>query len=61
LQVDPLEGVWDRFRIDQVITNLLSNAVKFGECKPIAISAHAVGLEAIVTVHDSWATQGEGR
>ncbi len=36
---DPVEGVWDRARLDQVLTNLISNALKYsphgGEVKVI--------------------------
>ncbi|WP_170319900.1 ATP-binding sensor histidine kinase [Polyangium spumosum] len=32
-------GVWDRSRLEQVVTNLLSNAIKFGAGKPITIDA----------------------
>jgi len=31
-------GLWDRSRLDQVVTNLLSNAIKFGRGKPIELS-----------------------
>jgi len=34
----PTEGVWDRSRIDQVITNLVGNALKYGAGAPITIS-----------------------
>jgi signal transduction histidine kinase len=34
-----IAGIWDRVRIEQVVTNLLSNAVKYGMGRPIALSA----------------------
>jgi signal transduction histidine kinase len=48
----PLNGVWDRLRLDQVLTNLLSNAVKYGAGLPITIDARADGSDCLVTVSD---------
>jgi PAS domain S-box-containing protein len=45
-------GVWDRSRLDQVITNLLSNAIKFGGCKPITIRVASGTAGAKLTVKD---------
>jgi PAS domain S-box-containing protein len=47
-----IEGVWDRVRIDQVVTNLVSNAIKYGGQKPITINASADGDHAIIIVRD---------
>ncbi len=40
---EPVEGVWDRARLEQVLANLVSNAFKYGGGTPITI---AVGGEA---------------
>jgi PAS domain S-box-containing protein len=48
-----VDGIWDRNRIDQVITNLVSNAVKYGKGKPIEIDlwVDAEGAHLRVTDH----------
>jgi signal transduction histidine kinase len=35
--LQPVTGMWDRLRLDQVVTNLTSNALKYGEGQPIEI------------------------
>jgi signal transduction histidine kinase len=44
-------GVWDRVRLQQVITNLIANALKFGARKPIEIAVRKLsnGIEIAVT------------
>lgn len=49
---DPVEGQWDRFRIEQVIVNLLTNAMKYGAGKPIEICVSSHGDRARLTVRD---------
>ncbi len=46
---DGVQGVWDRLRIQQVVSNLLTNAMKYGLGRPI-----------VVTV-DSWAPHRSAR
>ena len=44
-QTGPVEGFWDRWRLDQILTNLLSNAIKYGQGRPISIEFGPVGPE----------------
>ena len=39
----PVEGLWDRLRLEQILTNLLSNAVKYGAGRPISVEVGAAG------------------
>lgn len=48
----PVEGEWDRFRLEQVLTNLLSNADRYSEGKPIEVSVRRTGRWAEVAVRD---------
>ena len=48
----PVTGLWDRSRLEQVVTNLLSNAVKFGGGKPITVRVEADTSGATLTVRD---------
>jgi PAS domain S-box-containing protein len=49
---EPVLGLWDRFRLEQVLTNLLSNAVKYGSGKPIEVRVWRDGEMASVSVRD---------
>ena len=48
----PVEGMWDRVRMEQLITNLLANAIKYGERKAIEISTRRAEQHAFLEVRD---------
>lgn len=50
---DSLPGVWDEFRLEQVVANLLTNAMRYGNCHPVQVRVEAMPGEAWVTVLDS--------
>jgi len=47
-----IDGLWDEFRIEQVLTNLLTNAMRYGRGNPVAVAVHLVDGEAQLTVRD---------
>lgn len=49
---DSVEGQWDEFRIEQVISNLLTNALRYGAKSPIEVRVYRQGDEARVEVRD---------
>ncbi|MFP5392215.1 MAG: ATP-binding protein [Gammaproteobacteria bacterium] len=48
----PVHGVWDEFRVEQVIVNLLTNALRYGGTEPITISLFTLDGFAHVIVRD---------
>jgi signal transduction histidine kinase len=48
----PVVGVWDRLRLEQVVMNLLSNATKYGQGQPVRVSVEDAGGLARLSVHD---------
>ncbi|MFJ2536440.1 MULTISPECIES: hybrid sensor histidine kinase/response regulator [unclassified Pseudomonas] len=49
---EPVEGSWDEFRIEQVISNLMTNALRYGGRSPIQVRVYREGDEARVEVQD---------
>ena len=52
--VDSLVGMWDRMRLEQIISNLLGNAIKYGRGAPVTVSLRpdATLQNAILSVAD---------
>jgi signal transduction histidine kinase len=48
----PVEGCWDRLRLEQVLMNLLSNACKYGRKRPIRVRVEVAPGLARLAVRD---------
>jgi PAS domain S-box-containing protein len=48
----PVEGRWDRLRIEQVLTNLISNSIKYAAGHPVRVSVSRDGASAVLQVRD---------
>ena len=48
----PVVGVWDPSRLEQVVVNLLSNAIKFGAGAPIEVRVDATDHTARLSITD---------
>ncbi|KAF1049469.1 hybrid sensor histidine kinase/response regulator [Xylophilus sp.] len=53
---EPVQGAWDTFRIEQLLTNLLDNALRHGGATPVTIAAYRADGQAELVVRD----QGPG-
>lgn len=51
-----VEGVWDAYRLEQVISNLVSNALRYGPGQPVEVTVTVQGGQAQLCVRD----HGEG-
>lgn len=49
---DRVVGMWDRLRLEQVVSNLLSNAARYGAGAPVAIEITASDERARLSVRD---------
>lgn len=54
--LQPASGVWDEFRIEQIIVNLLTNALRYGGPSPVTVTLSVDGGHAHIVVRD----QGPG-
>lgn len=52
----PVRGLWDEFRIEQVIVNLLTNALRYGNGRPVEVSIGDLDGAVRIDVRD----QGRG-
>ena len=49
---EKVEGTWDRFRLEQVVTNLLNNVIKYAPGSPVKIVVKANDDTAFLSVED---------
>jgi signal transduction histidine kinase len=49
---EPVEGSWDRGRLEQIISNLISNAIRYGAGKPIELTVYDAGDVAMFRIRD---------
>jgi signal transduction histidine kinase len=49
---EPVPGLWDRARLEQVVSNLLANAIKYGRGRPIHVRVGAYAGYAYLRVRD---------
>ncbi len=51
-QAESVVGVWDAFRIEQVVANLLTNAMRYGAGNPVQVSVGPCAEGARIEVRD---------
>jgi signal transduction histidine kinase len=49
----PARGLWDRLRVEQIVSNLLSNALKYGRGQPIQVLVDHDPMHATLSVNDA--------
>jgi NO-binding membrane sensor protein with MHYT domain/nitrogen-specific signal transduction histidine kinase len=52
MKTKPIEGNWDRYRLEQVVTNLLTNAAKYAPGNPVIIKVDAQENAGIISIKD---------
>jgi signal transduction histidine kinase len=55
----PIASVWDRLRVEQILTNLVANSIKYAPGTPIEVSVAQELETAIIEVHDHGAGLSE--
>jgi signal transduction histidine kinase len=48
----PIDGTWDRLRVEQVVMNVLANAFKYGAGTPVEVSVSRDGDSAVIEIAD---------
>ncbi|HET6345905.1 MAG TPA: GAF domain-containing sensor histidine kinase, partial [Myxococcota bacterium] len=48
----PVFGMWDKLRLDQVVTNLVMNAIKYGRTRPVGVAVELHRGRARLVVRD---------
>jgi PAS domain S-box-containing protein len=61
ITTDPAIGIWDRSRLDQIVTNLVSNAIRYAAGSPISVSVACREGEAVIAVRDRGPGLPEGQ
>jgi signal transduction histidine kinase len=49
---EPARGIWDRARLERIVSTLLRNACKYGEGKPVSVEVRQSGGERLLAVAD---------
>jgi signal transduction histidine kinase len=49
---EPVVGIWDRLRLEQVVSSLISNAIKYGAGRPVHLLVERGPVGARLTVKD---------
>ena len=49
---DPTRGIWDRARLERIVSTLLRNACKYGEGKPVSVDVRQSNGERVLAVAD---------
>lgn len=50
--IEPVTGMWDQFRIEQMLINLLTNALRYGAQKPVTVSGVVQADSVHIRVQD---------